>query len=735
MERLFIAEKDELANAIADVLGVTKKERGIIYCGNDAIVSTGGHALELYAPEDYNPEHERWNLEHLPIVNIPWKYKVIASKKQKYKLICDCIKQAKIIVHAGDTDPEGQLLVDEILAHQNVTKPVKRILINDNNPRIVRRSLDNMRDNKEFSGLSSAALSRSVGDQLYGFNLTRLYTLMAQAIGGTEVLSVGRVQTPILGLIVARDRLIESHQKQYYYLLKAGFDVSGVQFQALYQTKESDAVDDKGRLTEKSEAEALALECESKRSEIKSVSTKEKRESPPLPYDLLGLQSDAYRKFGHNSKKTLDLTQRLRQKKLITYNRTDCRYLSDEQHEDAPIVLSAITDNAPALAGAASAADTSIKGKAFDSSKVTAHHGIVPGEGRYDIADLPADEQQIYLLIARQYIAQFWPAKVSSITTVILETEGSGHRFKATATTIVDPGWSRLYKNDSDNEDIAESTQEDDTNANLQKLATDQSGQCVTTTIDNKETKPPSHYTESTLLKDLRRVAKYVKDKKIAALLLEKDKDSKEEQGGIGTPATRHTYIDTLKNRGFISDQKGKLISTDLGRDFHDTLPSMATQPDMTALWYEQQKHIESLDMTLDSFLEGLVAQVSDHIETVKSEGIELKISKAPQCYQCKIGFLRLRKGKNGKFWACLRYPECNATYPDKSGKPDFTPKPKAVLSEHPCKKCGKPLVLRKSKPKKGKKAAAFFGCSGYPDCKTTYFEKNGKPNYETAKK
>ncbi|WP_020211109.1 DNA topoisomerase 3 [Gilvimarinus chinensis] len=726
METVIIAEKAELADAIAGYFGVTSKERGVIHCGKHTILYSSGHILELCDPEDYNPEHTKWNLDHLPIVNVPWRYKVIKGKEAQYKKICDYLNKASSIIHAGDPDSEGQLLVDEILHHQKINKPVQRVLINDLNPRIVERSFSQLKDNRDFIGLSNAALSRSVGDQLYGYNLTRLYTLLAQKKGYTGTLSVGRVQTPILGLIVARDRLIEGHEKHFYYVIKGEFSIDGITFTGTYQVKENDPKDEKGRLDSKDAATAISEASSGKPARVTSAETKEKREHPPLPYDLLGLQSDAYRKFGLNSKKTLEITQRLREKKLITYNRTDCRYLSEEQHQDAPIVLKTIEDNCPMLGKAAAAADPTIKSKAFNSSKVTAHHGIVPAEGRYAVDTLPNDEKQIYLLIARQYIAQFWPVKVSEVTTVTTQIDNTEHEFKATSTTVISLGWGRLYTNDTDNDEIND-TGEEASNNDLRSIARSQTGQCVSAVVHDKETKPPKHYTEATLLKDLRRVAKYVTDPKIAALLLDKDKDSKEEQGGIGTPATRHTFIETLKDRGYITEKKGYLISTELGREFHDVLPSMATGPDMTALWYEQQKQIEQQQMTIDDFIQSLVNQVSSHIEDMKANGLALKANTGPSCPKCEPGHLCRRKGAKGFFWGCTEYPACDATYPDKAGKPNLTPAKSGKETEFKCGECGSALVKRPAK-KRGK---FWFGCSGYPGCKSTYLEKAGKPVYK----
>ncbi len=732
MERIFIAEKHEVAKAIADVLGVTRKGEGFYQCGEDGVTWCAGHMLELCSPEDYDQRYKNWSLDDLPIVHIPWKYKPIQGRGKQLKIIKSLIDKAAVVVHAGDTDGEGQLLVDEILETYNVLKPVKRILINDNNERMVRKALDNLRDNSEFYGLSQAALARSVGDQLYGFNMTRLYTLKAKEKGGTGVFSVGRVQTPILGLIVRRDREIASHKKAYFYTVSAQFQINDVEFKAVFKPTEDAPIDDSKRIISEQYANDVVAAVTGKQSLVTVAKTEDKSEPPPLPYDLLELQADASRKFGIKPDQTLKLTQQLREKKLITYNRSDCRYLNEEQHEDAGLVLNTIAENAPSLAGACSTADPAIKSRCFNSKNVTAHHAIIPTEGKGNIDELPEKEKQIYLLIARQYIAQFWGNKLSKVTTVEVEVEG--HLFKATSKVITDPGWSRLYKNDQDNEEVHQAKGDDETDIPLTALSSGNEGTCLSAQSDKKETKPPKHYTSATLLKDLKRVAKYVSDPKIAALLRDKDKEKKGEQGGIGTPATRDSFIVKLAERGYIQEKGKNILSTELGQSFHDSLPLFATQPDLTALWHEQQKDIEAGSKETLDFLKELVGTVTEHISEIKTGDLNIAVD-GYDCPDCKQGILTRRKGKYGHFWPCSRYPECKASFPDKGGKPDFTPKPKTEHSEHNCGACGKPLVRRKSKPKKGKKGASFwYGCSGFPGCKQTYFEKNGKPDFQDKK-
>ncbi|MCH9690953.1 MAG: DNA topoisomerase 3 [Gammaproteobacteria bacterium] len=727
--RLFIAEKHEVALAIANALGRAVKKTGHYACGDDLITWCAGHMLALCSPEDYNQAHKKWTLASLPIINIPWKYRVIEGRAKQFGIIQALIKRAHIIVNAGDADAEGQLLIDEILTYCGNKKPVKRILINDNNEKLVQRALHNLRDNRDFYGLYQAALARAVGDQLYGFNLTRLYTLKGRERGHDGLLSVGRVQTPILGLIAARDSAIAAHKKAFYYTVKGQFTVTNIHFPALFCPPADAPLDDKGRIESADYARQIADACRGQPASVVKAETKDKYDPAPLPYDLLELQVDASRKFSIKADLTLQITQQLREKKLITYNRSDCRYLNDENHRDATDVLTAVATNAPLFAPFIAKADTEYKSRAFNNAKVTAHHAIVPTQNSSGLNTLNDHQRKIYLLICRAYIAQFWPLKHSKVTMVNIDV--AGHRFRTTNTQVIKPGWSTLYKNDKGNQEIAKLENTDVTSASLSQLHNSAQGHCTACESEKKETIPPQPYTEASLLKDLKRVAKYVKNPKIAKLLRDKDKGKEGESGGIGTPATRDSFIVKLKQRGFIAEQGKHLVCTKLGREFCAILPPIATAPDLTALWHQQQKDIEQGKIPLRTFLEGLVSTVSAQVAEVKEKGLNIKLQ-GFNCSSCNQSTLRRIKGKKGYFWACRRHPECNASFADKAGKPDFAPQPQATASDssnHTCPECKKGrLIKRASKSKKTKKTFNWFGCNQFPACKARFFERDGKP-------
>jgi len=725
--RLFIAEKPDLARAIVEGLGGGSRQTGYFDCGNDYVTWCFGHMLQLLDPEDYDARYKTWSMDDLPIAHIPWRKQPAGDKKDQLKIITGLLKQADSVVHAGDPDDEGQLLVDEILEYAKCRAPVMRLLINDNNTAVVRRAFANMRDNREFAGLSAAAEARSVGDQLYGYNLTRAYTLAARKAGYQGVLSVGRVQTPILGLVVRRDREFEAHTKSFYYIVAGQFRIQGLEFPARYQIADGDPVDDKGRLIDPVHANSIADAVRGKSARIVSADTKQKEQHPPLPYNLLKLQTDASRKFGFKPDQTKDITQTLRDKhRLITYNRSDCEYLSEEQHADAPQVLAAIAATAPILAPVAQRADPALKSRAFNSAKVSAHHGIIPTEATADLSKLTDGEQKIYLLIARAYIAQFWPKHQYDQTDILVESEG--HRFAVRSNVTTRAGWLTLYKNDAGNEDLE--GDEDTLAADLRNARAEQQGTCVEATAEQMETKPRPLYTMATLLADLTRVAKYVRDDRLRKLLIEKDKGKEGEHGGIGTPATRDTIIATLFERGYLAEKGKNIVSTPTGREFYDCLPDQAKYPDMTALWHEQQKAIQVGEHNAESFVRELLAYIGEEVDAVKVNGIGIKTD-THLCPDCGRPLRRIKKkGKNEFFWGCTGFSEgCKYACEDKAGKP--VPKEAAAVSTlHKCMACGKGLTRRPSK----KRGVFWWGCSSYPACDKTYPDIKGRPDYSKRK-
>lgn len=671
--RLFIAEKPELARAIVAGLGGGRRREGYVECGPDRVTWCYGHMLELLDPEDYDPRYAKWDMDDLPIVHIPWRRKPAgdAGRQGQLKIILSLLKAAGSVVHAGDPDEEGQLLVDEILAYAGCRLPVQRLLINDNNIKVVRRQLGALRDNRDFKGLSAAAEARSVGDQLYGFNLTRGYTLAARAKGHQGVVSVGRVQTPVLGLVVRRCREHAAHRPVSYALVEAEFAIGDVRFSARYRCAGDDPVDAEGRLSSLEHARRIVDAVRGQPAGILSATTRQSETAPPLPYNLLKLQIDASRKFGLAPDQVKAVTQVLREKhRLITYNRSDCEYLSEEQHGDAPGVLAAVARIAPRLATAAARANPAIRSRAFDSSKVSAHHAIVPTDVTADFPALTDHEQKIYMLVARAYIAQFWPPHRGEVTDVLVGV--AGHRFAATAAVTAAPGWKALYRNDEAGE--AAGSGSDSQDADLRMLTEGAAGTCLSAGAQRGQTRPPALYTMPSLLCDLTGVAKYIRDSRLRQILIEKDAGKEGEHGGIGTPATRDAIVMALFERGYLAGEGRTIVATPAGEALYDALPAAATYPDMTAIWHEQQKAILAGAYDTRAFVQELVEHIAEEIAALKRDGLDLQPA-VVACPACARPLRRIAK-KSGKsfFWGCSGFAEgCQFTASDSAGQPSQT--------------------------------------------------------------
>ncbi|WP_277973369.1 type IA DNA topoisomerase [Pantoea agglomerans] len=685
MKRLFIAEKPNLAQVIAQALGNPQYKDGYIICGDDVVSYCVGHLLKIAPPEHYNPAYKNWSKENLHMKLRPVQHIVIERTAEQFEVLARLIPQADEIVHAGDPDEEGQLLVDEVLAYCCNTAPVKRVLINDLNPEVARKALSNVRDNADFQGLSKRAYARSVADYLYGISVTRAYTIAAREKGHDAVISVGRVQTPILGMIVRRYLANKNHKEAWFWQVRAHFAGENTPIIAPLVIPEGAPVDDKGRIVQESYAAELAGSCRGKTATVTAVKIEPKTKAPPLPFALLDLQVKMSRLYGIKSEDTLAITQTLREKhKAITYNRSDCRYLNSEQFSSAPATLRAISSSYPELKKFFEQADSGRKSKAFNDDKTTAHTGIIPTEKSIDVAALTTNENRVYRAIVEQYLVQFLPDK--GFNSALAEFELGDYKFRVRAIRNTESGWSALLTEKEDSGEQETTSLFDE----LARLKEGDNPDCIKADVQREKTSPPPIYTEASLLEDLRRVARYVEDPRIKQLLIDRDSDKDDkEQGGIGTPATRGTIISLLEERGFYSTEKGKIIPTDLGISLIQALPAIMTTPDMTALWHEQQKMIEAGELDVDTFLDELETFVSFQVDHVDISRLKVTV------HSCECGgrYVR-RKGEKGAFWGCNHYPECRNAVPDRNGQPDFT----AMNFDAKCPKC-------KSKMKYGTKA------------------------------
>ncbi|OEX31125.1 DNA topoisomerase III [Campylobacter jejuni] len=724
--RLFIAEKPELGRAIAEGLdGNYKSGEGYIQKGDNIVTWAFGHILELAKPEEYDEKYKLWKLEDLPLPIKEFKYLPKKESKKQLKIICDLIHSDKItsIVNCGDADDEGQILVDEIIQYSKTSKPVFRVLINDLTPKAVKEEIAKIKPNADFKGMSERGFARSQADWIVGINLTRAYTIMARKNGYEGVLSVGRVQTPILALIVNRDKEFENFKSIDYYSLLGDFNINNNTIKARLKTED--------KILDENLAKKIKESCENQNAKI-NLKIENKKEYPPLPYNLLVLQAECAKLFGFSPDKTLEITQNLREKhKAITYNRSDCQYLPETMFEQAPNILNIIKENLNSndeIQALIASSDLTIKSKVFNDANISAHYGIIPTQNKIS-SQLTQDELVVYNLIAKRFIIQFFHPREYQTTTISLEV--NQRIFIATQNKTTKSGFRSLWQNvDSEEE---QENNENDIN-DLSILKNGDIAKCSLIQIEKKQTKPRPYYTMTTLLKDLNSVAKYVSDERIKKLLMEKDKDKKGESGGIGTPATRSNHIKTLIEREYIEvskDKKQIIKSTKKGRDLIKLSPKSLITPDMTALWFEQQKMIEISELRREQFLEEITKEVISEIQRI-DKNQEFKIldnENKPkiQCPQCNKGFLTKRKGKYGNFWGCSEYMEgCKAIYPDNKGTPNFETKQASNDTTHKCPQCNKGF-LQRIKSKNGN--SWWWGCSEFKQgCKAMYYDDNGKP-------
>ncbi|GKY28351.1 hypothetical protein THJ062_16190 [Campylobacter jejuni] len=450
--RLFIAEKPELGRAIAEGLdGNYKSGEGYIQKGNDIVTWAFGHILELAKPEEYDEKYKLWKLEDLPLPIKEFKYLPKKDSKKQLKIICDLINSDKItsIVNCGDADDEGQILVDEIVQYSKTTKPVFRVLINDLTPKAVKEEIAKIKPNIDFKGMSERGFARSQADWIVGINLTRAYTIIAKQNNFDGILSVGRVQTPILGLIVARDKEFESFKSIDYYSLLGNFKINDNIIKARLKTDE--------KILDENIAKEIKNSCENQTAKI-NLKIENKKEYPPLPYNLLILQAECAKIFGFSPDKTLQITQSLREKhKAITYNRSDCQYLPETMFEEAPKILNSIKENLnnSEIEALIAGSNTTIKSKAFNDANISAHYGIIPTQNKIS-SQLTQDELAVYDLIAKRFIIQFFHPREYQTSTINLEI--NQRIFTTAQSKTIKSGFRGLWKNiDNDKEDEQDS--------------------------------------------------------------------------------------------------------------------------------------------------------------------------------------------------------------------------------------------------------------------------------------
>lgn len=596
-----IAEKPSVAREIARILGANHPQNGFIEGNGYCVTWTLGHLCTLKEPNDYLPLWKRWSLGDLPLIPQRFGIKLIDNEdyKRQFEVIRQLVEKADEVINCGDAGQEGELIQQWVLTKALCKCPIRRLWVSSLTDEAIREGFTQLRTNEEMKSLYEAGLARAIGDWLLGINATRLYTMRFPQPG--RVLSVGRVQTPTLALIVERGRQIE------HFVPTTSFELQTTYKETLFrQTAES--------FSTKEEVEALIESIHSAPLTIKKVTKQQGKELPPRLFDLTSLQVEANKRFGMTAETTLQTIQSLYEKKLTTYPRVDTTYLSEDIYPKVPAILKGLRPYEHLVTLILSSGKPPKKSKkVFDNKKVTDHHAIIP-TGVPLPSGLTLNENRIYDLIALRFIAAFYPDAKTATTTVLAEVEGI--ELKATGKEILDPGWrvvlsSQKGKEDATNQGSKEEQGEpqEGKESLLPAFVEGESGPHEPS-IRERTTEPPKYYTEATLLRAMETAGKQVEDETLREAL---------KQNGIGRPSTRASIIETLFKRNYIRREKSSLRATETGIQLIDTIQDpLLKSAELTGMWEYKLRQIESGEYTASDFLTELKQQVSDLVQSVR---------------------------------------------------------------------------------------------------------------------
>ncbi len=691
-----IAEKPSVAKDIARILGATTAKDGYMEGNGYQVTWTFGHLCELKEPNDYSENWKHWSLAALPMIPLRFGIKLIPDDgiKKQFSTIEKLYAGADEIINCGDAGQEGELIQRWVMQKANVKCPVKRLWISSMTDEAIQQGFQNLKDQQQYQPLYMAGLSRAIGDWLLGMNATRLYTLKYGQ--NKQVLSIGRVQTPTLALIVNRQKEIDHFKPEPYWVLAT-----------IYRDTQFTATS--GKFTSKEEGEKAFATIDGKPFTIKSVQKKKGTEAPPHLYDLTSLQVDCNRKFSYSAETTLNLIQSLYEKKFTTYPRVDTQYLSDDIYPKCPQILNGLSqckiDSQPKYMPwiknlAAMSKKLPKSKKVFDTSKVTDHHAIIPTG--VPVKSLTAMEQNVFDLIATRFISAFYPDCKFSTTTVLGEVDGI--EFKVTGKEILEPGWrsltesisSKNEKSDTLSNNMASQEEEQPTSpalrgeiggetATLPTFTKGESGP-HTPTLTEKQTTPPKFYTEASLLRAMETAGKFVEDDELRAAL---------KENGIGRPSSRAGIIETLFKRKYIRRERKNLVATPTGIELIDMIhEKLLTSCELTGIWEKKLRDIEQKKYDASQFIEELKTQISNIVNDVLRDNSNRRVT--------ILSDEDLKRKTKKK--AAPKSTE------KKVSKKDKTLKPSDELIGKTCPLCGKGHII------KGKTA---YGCSCWKDgCK-----------------
>ena len=677
-----IAEKPSVARDIAEVLGAHTRKEGYIEGNGYQVTWTFGHLCTLKEPHEYTPNWKSWSLGSLPMIPPRFGIKLIGHDpgiEKQFHIIEQLMQNADEIINCGDAGQEGELIQRGVMQKAGARCPVKRLWISSLTEEAIRDGFAKLKDQADFQSLYEAGLSRAIGDWLLGMNATRLYTIKYGQ--NKQVLSIGRVQTPTLALIVNRQLEIANFQPKQYWELKTNY--RDTTFSALIRKSDEEIaaeVENPGidPIANREEGEALVERIKDLPFVVTSVSKKDGREFAPRLFDLTSLQVECNKKFAYSADETLKLIQSLYEKKVATYPRVDTTFLSDDIYPKCPGILKGLRDY-EVLTAPLNGSTLPKSKKVFDNSKVTDHHAIIPtGVYAQNLTDM---ERRVYDLIARRFIAVFYPDCKISTTTVMGEVDKI--EFKVSGKQILEPGWRVVFAKDV--KDTTEEKEEEDENV-LPAFVKGESGPHVPD-LNEKWTQPPRPYTEATLLRAMETAGKLVDNDELRDAL---------KENGIGRPSTRAAIIETLFKRNYIRKERKNLIATPTGVELvqliHEELLKSA---ELTGIWEKKLREIEKKTYDARQFLEELKQMVSEIVMSVLSDNTNRRIT-IQDAAAAQAGEKVKKEPKKRE-----RKPGA-----PKEKKPKATPAATAnadSLVGQPCPLCGKGTII------KGKTA---YGCS-----------------------
>lgn len=719
MRRLFIAEKPSAGRAIADVLAEggarVEKARTHLQVGQDTITWCAGHLFELVEAHTYDEKYKLWRLDDLPIIPGAWRRRPKSDKRDQVKAIAGLLqelgKAGGVVVNAGDAGREGQLIVDEVLEELRWRGETLRLWVTSQKSEDMKKALGALRPNNEREGLFMAAVARERADWLFGINLTRAYTVAARDAGADMVLTVGRVQTPTLALVVDRYRQIANFKPTDHFMPVVVAEHSNGSFTVEWVIPEdADGLDPEGRLIDQKVAEAVVRRVSGKPGQVTKYEAKDKSDPPLLPYSLSALITAAK---GFTAAQVLAAAQKLyeRPQEALTYPRTSCRHLPESMLQDAPSILAGLVRRFPEYEGLVAGADTNLRSAAWNDKKVNEsdHHALALTGSFDSLGSLSPVERRVFDLVAKSYIAQFYPAHRYKAVSVEVTVERD--RFKATGKRVTAKGWRAIYSKADDAEDQVED------GAALPEMKSGDPVRIRDAKVEARQTKPPPYFTDQTLVAAMSNIDRYVTNPEIRKRLRDND--------GIGTEATRPSIIEGLlqvrHGVSLMRRDKTKLIPTDQGMALIDALPQEVRDPGMTALWEAALDEIANGRAQANAFLDKLAQVITARVGKVRDGKLTMPGVKPREklpgegetCPACGKGTMRGRqvrkKGPSQGTWylGCDTYPDCShAIFPDRV---QVEPLPG---HGKPCPKCKEgELVTRVAKT--GKRAGQpFLACS-----------------------